>query len=30
LFDRSELYMRAYPPVTRETKERDLFAGVSP
>jgi len=30
LFDRSELYMRAYPPATRETKERDLFAGVSP
>ncbi len=30
LFDRTETYMRAYPPATVGTKERDLFAGVAP
>jgi LmbE family N-acetylglucosaminyl deacetylase len=28
LFDRHETYMRAYPPATAATKEKDLFAGV--
>jgi LmbE family N-acetylglucosaminyl deacetylase len=29
LFDRTETYMRAYPPATKRTRENDLFAGVS-
>ena len=28
-FDRHETYMRAYPPATKTTKERDLFDGVT-
>lgn len=29
LFDGSELYMRAYPPASPGTRERDLFAGIT-
>lgn len=29
MFDRNETYMRAYPPASKDTNERDLFDGVT-